>query len=240
MEKLVYLVWARPSIDRVALREEALGEVVPALLAVGVQRLEVHLDDDAADVAGPMPAPGTELPIRMAFSFWLGAYDRRGPAEAAIAPLGERCSGYLVTESLWGEYGDNGRRGPRDWAGGERSPGITTFSVLRRNPTLDPRTFRELWHGHQSPMSEAVQPRVRYVRNTVVHPLTPGAPPYDGIVHESWPSADLLGDLHAFHNGAEDRALGEENMRVMLDSVSQVFDLPQLRSEALSEYQFWE
>lgn len=240
MEKLVYLVWDRPSTDRAALRRLALDDLAPALTAAGADRLEVHVDDEAAAVAGPMPAPGTELPIRLAVSFWLPAHDRRDPAiDGALAAVGVRRAGYLVTESTWCEYGENGRRGPRDWPAGERSPGISTFSVVRRNPTLDRRTFRELWHGHQSPMSEDVQPRVRYIRNTVVHAVTAGAPPYDGIVWESWPTAELLGDLLAFHDGADDPARGEENVRVMLDSVSQVFDLPALRSEALSEYLLW-
>jgi hypothetical protein len=233
LEKVVYLVWDRPSTDRVALREQMLGSIAPALVERGAAHLEVHLDDDGATIDGPMPPPGTELPVRAAFSFWLPAHDRRGLLEEVVDGLGVRTAGYLVTEAIVDEYGENGRRGPRDWADGERSPGIVTFTVLRRNPTFDARTFREFWYGHQSPMSGAVQPRVRYVRNTVVHAVTAGAPPYDGIVHESWPSAEVVADPIAFHGGP---GIGEENLRVMLDSVTQVFDLPTLRSVAMSEY----
>ncbi|MFM7069776.1 MAG: hypothetical protein ACKOYM_10000, partial [Actinomycetes bacterium] len=99
-----------------------------------------------------------------------------------------------------------------------------------RHPLLDERTFREFWYGHQSPMSEAVQPRLRYVRNTVAHPVTPGAPPVDGIVVESWASAEVVADIEAFH-------LGDlEHPTVMLDSVSTVFDMTRLRSVAMAEY----
>ncbi|MEZ5239985.1 MAG: EthD domain-containing protein, partial [Microthrixaceae bacterium] len=105
--------------------------------------------------------------------------------------------------------------------------------LVRRNPTLDPVTFREFWYGHQSPMSGEVQPRLHYVRNTVVHPVTPGAPPYDGIVLECWPSPEVVADPIEFHGGPE---VGEENLRVMLDSVSQIFDMTSLRSLAMSEY----
>lgn len=235
MEKLVYLVWDRPSVDGAALRSQVTTEVGPALLARGAQGLEVHVDDDLAPIPGPMPPPDTELPVRLAASLWLDAHDRRSGVEDVLAGLGERRAGYLVTESLWCDYGGNDRHGPRDWPAGTRSPGITTFTVLRRNPALDPRTFRELWYGHQSPMSEATQPRWRYVRNTVAHPVTPGAPPYDGIVHETFPSAEVVADPIAFHGGP---AAGPENLRVMLDSVSQVFDLAALRSVAVSEYLF--
>lgn len=238
MEKLVYLVWDRPSVDGAALGARVLEDVVPAVQSAGGGHVEVHVDDDLAPIDGPVPAPGSELPLRAAISLWLPAHDRRTAVEAALADLGVRRAGYLVTEALWCEYGENGRRGPRDWPAGERTPGITTLTVLRRNPALDPRAFRELWFGHQSPMSEELQARWRYVRNTVVHPVTPGAPPYDGIVAESWPSAELVADVIAFHGGAEDPAVGQENLRVMLDSVTQLFDMSALRSVALSEYLF--
>jgi hypothetical protein len=230
VEKIVYLVWERPSVPGDELRSRFLDEVAPRLLDLGPRSLTLHLDDDLAPIPGPAPAPDHELPLRAAVSLFLDAHDRRGPFEAALEGVGVRRAGYLVSEAIWSEYGDNGRRGPRDWPDGERSPGITTFSIVHRNPALDPRTFRELWYGHQSPMSEAVQPRWRYVRNTVVHPVTPGAPPCDGIVHEAWPSAEVVADPIAFHEG------DPENLRVMLDSVSQLFDLGRLRSFAMSEY----
>lgn len=226
----MYLVWDRPSVDGGALRRRYLDEVAPALLALDPKGLTLHLDDDLAPIPGPAPAPGHELPLRAAVSLFLDAHDRRGPYEAVLAELGVRRSGYLVTEAIWCEYGENGRRGPRDWADGERSPGITTFSLVHRNPAWDERTFREFWYGHQSPMSEAVQPRWRYVRNTVVHPLTPGAPPVDGIVHEAWESPELVEDLIAFHLG------DAENLTLMMDSTMQVFDMARLRSVAMSEY----
>jgi hypothetical protein len=235
MEKLVYLVWDRPSTDRTALQEQLLGQVAPALLAAGAERLEIHVDDDGSTIDGPMPPPGTELPVRAACSFFVDAHDRRTPFEATIGDLGVRTAGYLVTEALVDDFGSNDRRGPRDWPAGARSPGVVTFTVLRRNPTFDPRSFREFWYGHQSPMSGQIQPRERYVRNTVIHPVTAGAPPYDGIVHESWPSTDVVADPIEFHGGQE---VGPENLRVMLDSVTQVFDLGTLRSVALSEYLF--
>jgi hypothetical protein len=231
VEKLVYLIWDRPSVDGAELRTRFLDDLAPRLLALGPHQLSVHLDDDEASIPGPAPAPGHELPLRAAVSAFVDAHDRnRAAYEEVLAGVGERRAGYLVSEAVWGEYGDNGRRGPRDWPDGERSPGITTFSLVHRNPAFDERTFREFWHGHQSPMSEAVQPRWRYVRNTVVHPVTPGAPPVDGIVHESWPSIELVEDSIAFHND------DPENITVMLDSVMQVFDIARLRSFALSEY----
>lgn len=233
MEKLIHLIWDRPSRPGDERRGELLDEIAPGLQELGVQRLEGFVRD--LDVDGPMPATGTELPLGTALTFWVDRYDSdlAENATAALATRGVRSAAYLVTESTWTEYGDNERRGPRDWPAGSRSPGVTTFTTLFRNPQLDARTFREFWHGHQSPMSDRVQPRWRYLRHTVVHPITPGAPPYDAIVHESWPDAGLLTDIVAFHNG------DAENLRIMMDSVTTAFELDRLRSEAMSEYLFW-
>jgi hypothetical protein len=229
MEKLVHLIRERPDRDGADLREQLLGEVVPALAGAGAEQVSVHVADDDLGIAGPMPCPDGELPLRAAVSFWMASHDRRGPAEDVLDGVGVRCDGYLVTESVWSDFGE--RRGtPRDWPAGERSPGLVTLAVVHRNPLLDPRTFREFWYGHQSPMSEAVQPRLRYVRNTVVHPVTPGAPPVDGIVVESWPSEEIVNDIVAFHNG------DLVNLTVMMDSVATVFDMGRLRSVAMSEY----
>ncbi|MCZ7629684.1 MAG: hypothetical protein M5U19_11800 [Microthrixaceae bacterium] len=178
-------------------------------------------------------------------SLWLAAHDQRGAVEEVLSGIGVRSSGYLVTESAFTTTGPGGavahphRSGPGERGGtGEdvtRSPGISTVAVVRRNPTFDPRSFREFWYGHQSPMSGEVQPRLHYTRNTVVHPVTPGAPPYDGIVVECWPSVEVVDDPIAFHGGSE---VGEENLVVMLDSVTQLFEMGSLRSLAMSEYLF--
>lgn len=79
-------------------------------------------------------------------------------------------------------------------------------------------------------MSEEVQPRLRYVRHGVVHPVTSGAEALDGIVVETWPSEAIVSDIVAFHNG------DPGNLEVMLDSVGATFDLSRLRSIAMSEY----
>lgn len=243
VEKLAYLIWDRPSVDGAELRERYLGEVAPALTNAGVVGLEMHLDDDQAPIAGPAPCPDSELPYRAVISFWLPAHDQRRAAEEVLNGIGVRTSGYLVAESTFTGVGPDGPAAhshaaqPADRRGaghhGARSPGISTVAVVRRNPTFDERAFREFWYGHQSPMSGEVQPRLHYTRNTVVYPVTPGAPPYDGIVMECWPSVEVVEDLLAFHGGPE---VGEENLRVMLDSVTQVFDLESLRSLAMSEY----
>ncbi len=235
MEKLVYLIWDRPSTDGAELREQFLGTVAPELGEAGATGLEVHLDDDRATIDGPAPCPGSELPYRAVVSLWLDAHDRRRDVEDVLLGLGVRTAGYLVTEATIEEStpGSESHDHDRDGANGERSPGISTVAFVRRNQRLDPRTFREFWYGHQSIMSGDVQPRLHYTRNSVVHPVTPGAPPCDGIVVECWADAEVVADPIAFHGGPD---VGEENLVVMLDSVMQLFEMDSLRSLAMSEY----
>lgn len=227
MEKVVHLLRTRESAEGSALRQ-ALFDAVHELESAGAGHTTVHVADDTVEIAGPLPCPEGELPLRAAVSSWVPAHDL-ADVTAVLAPLVERCDGYLVTESVWAEYGQ--RRGaPRDWAAGERTPGVSTVALVRRHPSLDERTFRELWYGRQSPMSEAVQPRLRYVRNSVVHPVSPGTQSLDGIVMESWPSQEVVEDLLAFHNG------DPENLTVMMDTVARAFDTTELRSVAMAEY----
>lgn len=227
MEKVVHLLRTRPSDDGTTLRESLLA-AAEDLQGVGATDIDIHVVDETVGIAGPMPCPEGELPMRAAVSAWVAAHDLTD-VTAALAPLAERCDGYLVTESVWSEYGQ--RRGEaRSWPAGQRSPGITTVATVRRRASLDQERFRQLWYGRQSPMSEATQPRTRYVRNTVAHPVTPRAPPLDGIVMESWPSQEVVDDIIAFHLG------DPENLTVMMDTVTRLFEMDDLRSVAMAEY----
>ncbi len=229
MEKVVHIIRERGDRDGADLRDELIDAVVPELRRSGAVDVTVHVADDGVSIPGPMPAPAGALPVRASISYWVPAHDLADDAVHRARSVGVRNDAYLVTESTWSEFGQ--RRGAeRDWPDGERSPGLVTVALVHRNPRLDPRTFRELWYLHQSPMSERVQPRLRYVRNSVVHAVTPGAEPVDGIVVESWPSEDVVSDIEAFHLGD----LG--NLTVMLDSVATAFDMERLRSIAMSEY----
>jgi hypothetical protein len=235
MEKLVYLVWERPSIDPATLRTRFLEDLAPRLLALEPHALQMDLDDEHAQIPSMVPAPGDELPVRACVSIWLDAHDDRAPYEALLREAGVRLAGYLVTESMFREYGGNEHAPPRDWPDGTRSPGIITLTIFDKPAGVDDETFYGHWYGHQSPMSENMQPRARYVRNAVVRALTPGAPRYRAIVEEAWPSTDHVTNLHTFFNASSNEELGE-NIRVMLDSTKLLYDPATMRNYPLSEY----
>jgi hypothetical protein len=235
MEKLVYLVWERPSIDPAALRAQFLDELAPRLLALQPHALQMDLDDEHAQMPSMVPVPGDELPVRACVSMWVDAHDDRAPYEALLAEVGVRRAGYLVTESMYRDYGANAHSSGRDWPDGTRSPGIITLTIFDKPAGVDDETFYGHWYEHQSPMSEDMQPRARYVRNAVVRGLTPGAPRYRAIVEESWPSVEHVTNLHTFFGASSNEELGE-NIRVMLDSTKLLYDPATMRNYPLSEY----
>jgi hypothetical protein len=236
VEKLVYLIWDRPSRPGAEIRAQFLEDLGPQLLGLGVTGLQIDLDDDHAQVASMVPVPDDELPIRACASMWLDAHDFRGPCEEVLRAAGVRRAGYLVTESSYCDYGGNAHSRTRDWPDGERSPGITTLTVFDKPPGTDDETFFGHWYGHQSPMSEWMQPRARYVRNAVARALTPGAPRYRAIVEESWPTVEHLTDLATFFGAVDDPAALGERIRIMLDSTKLLYDPATMRNYTMSEY----
>jgi hypothetical protein len=229
MEKLVYLVWDRPSRPPEAVRAQMLDDLAPRLLALQPRGLQIDVDDDAAQVPTMVKIPDDELPVRACVSIWVDNHDTRADYETVLVQAGVRRAGYLVTESIYHEYD------VREWPDGARSPGITTLTVFDKPVGMDDDTFYGHWYGHQSPMSEWMQPRVRYVRNAVVRPLTPGAPRYRAIVGEAWPTAEHVTDLVTFFGATDGDDLGER-IRIMLDSTKLLFDPATMRNYTLSEY----
>jgi hypothetical protein len=235
VEKLVYLVWERPSTDP-AEWGRSVATVADTLLSLDPRGLSLVVDDADAQVNAPVPVPDDELPVRAAFSVWLDTHDQRRPYEDALADLGVRRAGYLVTESLCEDFGTTPDwPEPRDWPDGQRSPGLSVLTVFDKKPGLGDETFYAHWYGHQTPMSAAMQPRIRYVRNAVVRPITPGAPAQRAIVEEGWPSVEHLTNPFTFFGTDDGDRLGE-NIRIMLDSMKVFCDADTLRTFTMSEY----
>jgi hypothetical protein len=236
VEKLVYLLWGDAATGSDAYRDALVGGLAPELLDRGVLGLTVDVDDAASDCPSPVPTPAGEQPHVAAISVWLPCHDRRGAVDDAIAGVGLRSAGYLVSGAEYTDYGDNEWSAPRDWADGERSPAVLTVCLIHRPDGYERADWYRRWHGVQSPVSAEIQPRMRYVRNEVVRPLTDGAPAVDGIVEEAWPSADHITDPMLFFNGFGDADRMNANIERMLDSVGAFIDMERMRNVTMSEY----
>jgi hypothetical protein len=236
MEKLIYLVWLEPDTPRDAVAEVMLGSVAPRLLERGPLRLSMDLRDQHSDIPAPMPTPDGETPLHALVSVWVDAVDFRHPFEEVLADVAVTLAGYQVVESLYSDYGDTPWSGRRDWADGERSPGVLTVALLQQHPDLTFDQGVTRWHTRISPITAAIQPRSRYVRNAVYRAITEGAPPFKGIVEEAWPSLEHVTDPMLFYCAGGDPEVMNAHITQMIEEIAAFIDLDTMRSVTMSEW----
>jgi hypothetical protein len=236
MEKLMYLVWLPEGTSPEEVRQTMIDDAGARLLALDPAGLSMDLDDDGAQVPPPLPPAEGEQPVSAIVSIWLSRYDDRDAHEAVLRSVATRIDGYLVTESLYHDYGDTEFAPPRAWPDGERSPAVLTcsFFPVKRGTSFE--DWIDFWHNQISPMSAEVQPRMRYVRNVIARPITPDAPTIAGIVEEAWPSGEHITDPMLFYRGDGDTDRMNANMNRMITDIMQFIDLDAMRNNTMSEW----
>ena len=145
-----------------------------------------------------------------------------------------RRAGYLVTESLYRDYGDNEHAPPRDWPDGERSPGIVMLTIFDKPAGMDDETFYGHWYGHQSPMSEWMQPRCRYVRNAVVARAHAGRAALQGDRRGGVAERGARSPISRRSSAPPTVHDLGERIRIMLDSTKLLYDPATMRTYTLS------
>ncbi len=233
--KLIYLLWASPGLARAELRDSLLQSCAPRLLEGGAVQLTMHIADPESRMRSPSPTITFDRPIGAAVSVWLEDLARRPGVEAVFAGAGLRLAGYRVRETVYTDYGDNRHAAPRDWPDGQRSPGVSQVTLLERPRRLAYEEWMRRWHGRMSPVSEAIQPRTRYVRNEVVEVLTPGAPALGGVAEECWPSKRHVTNYLLYFGAARPWQL-PGNLFKILGAVSSFLPLGFIRSTMMGEY----
>jgi hypothetical protein len=74
-----------------------------------------------------------------------------------------------------------------------------------------------------------------YVRNVVVRALTPGAPPWAGIVEEGFPTEAVTDPMLWYCADGSNEKL-ERNFAAMMESVAAFLDTDRVESHPMSEY----
>jgi len=235
LTKIVYILWADPSRDKREIRSTLLSNCAPALQHHGAERLQMNIADELAEVRSPAPGVPFERPMCAQVNVHVADVADRFALEEVLRRAGFQVSGYVVEEQIYTDYGGNEHGAPRDWPDGVRSPGVLAVTLMERPRRLEYDEWIRRWHGRQSPMSEAMQPRARYVRNVVKEVLTPGAPPFEGIVEEAWPSFEHVTNPFRFY-GAKNVFELIRNMAIMLRSVTSFLTLWRIRTVMTSEY----
>ena len=236
MEKLMYLVWLPEDRTRREVADIVLGPLAKGLLELDPLRLSIDVWDPESDIPAPVPTPEGETPLHALVSLWVDAVDYRSPYERVLAEGAERMAGYQVVESLYRDYGGNRWSAPRHWPDGERSPGVLTVALLQQHPDLEFDEWMTRWHTRISPITEAIQPRTRYVRNAVFRAVTDDAPPLRGIVEEAWPSTRHVTDPMLFYCADGDPERMNAHISQMIEEITAFTDLSTLRSVTMSEW----
>jgi len=235
LHKIVYILWPIKGQEKKKTREILLGDLSTRIIGSGAVRLTIDISDPESEMRSPAPKLYAGEPICALVNIWVEDMNRRKNIEDMLRYAGFRLAGYLVEESIFTEYGENRHAGPRNWPDGRRSPGITLVTLMERPKRLSRDEWIRRWHGTMSPVSEEIQPRTRYVRNLVVESITPGAPPFEGIVEEAWPSKKHVSNPFLFY-GADNIWQLARNMGRILRAVKSFLDLRHIRTTVMSEY----
>jgi hypothetical protein len=228
VEKLCYVLWRPPSRSGDAFRDLLLEEVVPPLLASDVRGLSLLTADAEAESGVRARITRMDDPIAGMLSVWLDCVDDRAAIETALAPHVRRCAGYLVTESV-------PRRNATHLAPlGSRTPGITMLALLEKPERLAGADWLALWHDQHSPLALEIQCTYRYVRNVVARALTPGAPPWRGLVEEGFPDG-AVSDLERWYDAVGEPEKLRDRLSQMVASVQRFLDMDRIESHPLSE-----
>ncbi len=236
MIKLLYLLWDRTPMAPKQRRQALLEAAAPELLALNPTGLQINVVDDLATTPSPAPKPLFSEPFIGQVNIWVNDAAERHAYEDILRTAGFEIAGYQVDEWLFTEYGESpNATAARDWPDGQRSPGIMAVTLLHKPKRLSREEWLRRWFGWQSPMSEWMQPRARYVRNLVEHSLTPGNTAIDGVVEEDWPSGEHVTNPKLFY-GAKTWWGVMRNMAIMLHSVTRILNLFNITTVMMSEY----
>jgi EthD domain len=177
------------------------------LVAAGVHRVQVNLDD--ADVAAAPLRFGPGTPIRAVVSVWADG----SPAEAVdvVRGVDPTADGWEVEERRPLE--------PPVVPDGERADALANLAFLRRPTTMSPDDWLEDWLQRHTSVAIETQGTFGYVQNPVVAALTPAAPEVAGIVEELF-SMSAMADSHAFYGSGGDADELERRFTRLMESVA--------------------
>jgi hypothetical protein len=219
MEKVVYVLW-RPEGDSIeAFAERLLGDVARSLLELEIHGLQVNVAD-AAVADAMVRLVEIDPQMEAVVSLWIDTVmdSGRRSIETVLGAAASRVEGYLVTESA------PLRNTTRTAALGTRTEGFENLAFLRRPERLSRAVWLDAWQNGHSQLAIETQSTFGYTQNVVVRPLSEGAPGFDGIVEELFPT-EALSDLHAFFDAVGDDTKLDKNMTAMGESTARFLQL---------------
>lgn len=193
MEKLITLVRRDLALDREQFLSRFLHDYVPAVARhqPRLGHFVIDLVDVPAAEAG-LRSTGGEPAFDAVTEMWVEGAPGR-PLWARPSPLSEAAAGLIGVEHVYHVSEKVEREREQTWPAGDRSPGVKSVYLARRRDDMSHEAFAAHWRDTHAPL--ALKHHVgmwRYVRNVVLEPLTPDAPPWDGFAELHFRTAQDL------------------------------------------------
>jgi hypothetical protein len=191
------------------------------LSELGAYRIQINVADAAlGEPFGVEPDPDASQIVAVV-SIWVDASEQtRADRALPRGANGElKWDGYLVCES------EPLRLDPSKHAPGPdgRIPGFAQMVALTKPSNLTWGEWRRIWQGSHTSVAINTQSSFRYVQNTILRPLTAGAPPYAAVVEECFPM-EAATDLNVFFDSVGDDARLNRHMAAMSESCDRFMD----------------
>lgn len=223
MEKLVYALFGPVSV--------APESLARALEAHGARAIALNVSDEY--VAAKLGSRITHLEptLGAVVSFWLESALDRGALERTLRGVSAKLAGYSVLESV--ALANTTHTAAKS----QRTPGINMIACIAPKLGQPLDAWLEHWLEDHRRVALETQASYAYVRNVVVRALTPGAPPWRGIVEEGFP-AEAVGDPLAWYKAGDSHETLRANLGRMIASCQKFLDLERVESHPMSEYRF--
>ena len=232
MEKVIYALWRDPSISMKAHNECMRGKVAEELSETdGVHAVKLNIGDQDVAPAAAIRQINTKPQMDTVIQIWVDtALDRfRTQLDDIISRSVGRMAAYLVTES---QPIPNTQHPPNP---GHRTEGFSQVVFLKRPPRLRYEEWIFNWLRLHTDVAIETQSNFEYIQNVVVRPLTYGAPHYDAMVEECFPSSAMT-NPQVFYDAAGDEEKFQKNLAMMMDSCQRFIDFDKIDVIPTSQY----
>ena len=170
----------------------AWGRDLASTQSGSLDGLTLNLVDIPAEEAGLRP--GGEPTFDGVLEVWSDSESPVCPPDGLVGA----CHTYSVEEKVEKPYA-------RTWPDDERSPGVKSFFLALRHPSMTHEEMARYWGEQHAPLALRIHVGMwRYTRNVVTRPLTEGAPDWDGMAILHFRTAQDLRER--FYDSDEGRA----------------------------------
>jgi hypothetical protein len=229
MEKIVYVLWRDPAVDRESFARTLRTDIADQLVDAGVLGLHLNVVDEGVAAATHYRV-FTNPQMEAIVHVWVNSSSDyfRNPLDAIIAKGCERFAAYLVTESV---TRPNTKHIPEP---GKRSYGLAQigFGFCPAHITREQFIAKMLDYA---PTAISAQSLFYHQQNVITRILTPGAPDWASMVEECFPEEAMTDEL-VFFDAVGDPKKFEENVKKIMDGVNGFVDIDTIDVFPTSQY----